>query len=94
MTTATSPQAVIRAGLHALFATGIFSVTFIKDNGILRTLKVTLDPDLLPAAKDTGKTIVRAVNETVATVYDLDDKTWKSFKLENLISIHAVFAAE
>lgn len=92
MTTATSQQAVIRAGLQALFATGIFNVTFIKSDGILRTLKVTTDTDRLPLDVMPSETKVsRAVNEANATVFDLDAQAWKSFKIDSLISISAVF---
>lgn len=93
MTTSTTQQATIRAGLHALFATGIYNVTFIKGDGTLRTLKVTLNPELLPPAvvESTVRKPARVVNDANATVYDLDAKAWKSFTISELISLSQVF---
>jgi len=92
--TATTQQATIRAGLHALFATGIYNVTFIKADGTLRTLKVTLNPELLPpviAEATAVRKPARIVNDANATVYDLDAKAWKSFTISEMISLSQVF---
>lgn len=87
----TELNGVIKAGLQALFATGVFSVTFIKADGYLRTLKVTLDPEYVPAAEPAEGKGTRASNDNVAIVYDMDAGQWKSFKIDSLVSISKVY---
>jgi hypothetical protein len=88
-----SQESTIHAGLQALFATGTFNVTFIKADGTLRTLKVTLHPEVLAenGFGETKKTSTRTVNEANATVFDVDAKAWKSFAIASLVSISVVF---
>lgn len=77
----------IRTGLAAFLTTGNFNITFIKADGLLRTLKVTLDSDVVPSTSS-ARTLV---NNDVLPVYDLEDKAWKSITIENIISISQAF---
>lgn len=81
----------IRFGLAAFLATGNFNITFIKADGLLRTLKVTLDSDVVPATTARASTATSAVNTDILPVYDLEDKAWKSITIENIISINQAF---
>lgn len=88
MATITSVQkAQIRSGLQAFLATGEFNITFIKADGTLRTLKVTLDSDVIPATASRGG----PVNTDILPVYDLEDKAWKSITIDGIISISQAF---
>lgn len=81
----------IKTGLKAYFATGVFSVTFIKADGILRTLKLSLAEDKLPSDYVASATS-RSQPDTIISVFDLEDQAWKSIIISEIISIHAVFA--
>lgn len=99
MTTVT--QEAVRDGLGALLSTGVFFITFTKaEDNILRSLRVTLDPDLLPEVAPTAvatpfaapvKRVRRGLPADVLSVYDLDSESWKSFIVANLISLAKVY---
>lgn len=87
MATITATQkAQIRTGLAAYLTTGNFNITFIKADGTLRTLKVTLDSDVIPTT-----VAARAVNTDILPVYDLEDKAWKSITIDGIVSIAQAF---
>lgn len=97
MTTVTT-EAAVRDGLGALLSTGVFFITFTKaEDNILRSLRVTLDPDLLPEVTPTAVAtpfaapVKRAQKSGVLSVYDLDSESWKSFIVANLISLTKVY---
>ena len=62
-------------------------VTFTKKNGDMRVMQCTLMESVLPAAKKdeplTQKK-VRAVNEEVCVVYDVNAPGWRSFSWDSV----------
>ena len=62
-------------------------VTFTKKNGDVRVMQCTLMEIVLPAAKKdeplTQKK-VRAVNEEVCVVYDVNAPGWRSFRWDSV----------
>jgi hypothetical protein len=62
-------------------------VTFTKKNGDMRVMQCTLMESVLPAAKKdeplTQKK-VRAVNEEVCVVYDVNAPGWRSFRWDSV----------
>lgn len=62
-------------------------VTFTKKNGDVRVMQCTLMESVLPAAKKdeplTQKK-VRAVNEEVCVVYDVNAPGWRSFRWDSV----------
>ena len=61
-------------------------VRFIKTDGTERTMNCTLDERVVPALeKKTDK--VKALNEDVLPVYDVDAKGWRSFRLDSILTI-------
>ena len=69
---------------------GLCEVTFTKVNGEQRTMPCTLREDLIPPAKheeplSTKK--VREINEAVMVAYCTDKQAWRSFRVDNVISI-------
>lgn len=68
-------------------------VSFNKVSGERRDMLCTLKKDMIPAPKDletnnafnTKK--VREINENVVVAYDLNKSDWRSFRVDNLISI-------
>jgi hypothetical protein len=66
---------------------GICEVEFTKVNGETRVMKCTLDPNIIPAATKEdplSQKKVRAVNEEVLPVWDINKEQWRSFRIENV----------
>lgn len=87
-----------REMLREHLSTGIAEVTFTKVDGTVRTMPCTLDASIIPAAPvhvtntdnpvDFPKT--KKVNPLVMSVFCTDKAEWRSFRLENVISVKAV----
>jgi hypothetical protein len=66
------------------------TVVFTKLDGTQRTMRCTLNSNLLPtpviteAASDTKP--VRKQSDQVMVVYDLDKQAWRSFKIRSVLS--------
>lgn len=76
--------------IQSLLKQGLCEVTFTKVDGTVRTMPCTLNEALLPPAKhedplSTKK--VREINEAVIVAYCTDKQAWRSFRVENVISI-------
>jgi hypothetical protein len=82
MTTLTRDQ------LTELLHTGECVVEFTKVNGELRTMPCTLKAELIPPAPVVeGKTPKeKKLNSDVLSVWCLDKKSWRSFRVANVIS--------
>ena len=63
-------------------------ILFEKDDGSIREMTATLRIDLLPQQKENAKT--RKDNLDVIKVFDLDKRSWRSFKIERLRSANSV----
>lgn len=65
------------------------TITFRKKDGTLRLMKCTLNESLMEGGgnyeKKTDRT--KEVNENVVPVYDLDAKSWRSFRIDSLESM-------
>ena len=64
-------------------------VIFKKTNGEERDMMCTLQEDIVPAAtKEDPLTQkkVRAVNEEVIPVWDVNKEAWRSFRVDSVIS--------
>lgn len=65
---------------------GAVKVTFVKKDGSERTMLCTLSEDAVPPIeKKTDR--VKASNEEVLPVYDLDAKGWRSFRLDSILTV-------
>jgi len=71
-------------------------VTFKKVDGEIRTMPCTLNEALLPVVvqitptADTQRPRVKKFNPTVMSVFCTDKQEWRSFRIENLISLKAM----
>ena len=77
-----------REFLSNLLHTGIFNVTFTKVNGDTRIMPCTLKPELLPTvviSEEVKKE--KKINPDVMSVFCIDKNEWRSFRIENIISI-------
>jgi len=68
-------------------------VTFTKVDGTVRTMPCTLNEALLPVVvqitptADTPPARVKKFNPAVMSVFCTDKQEWRSFRVENVISI-------
>ena len=69
--------------LKNLLKTNVMNVTFTKVNGERRVLKCTLQEDLLPEYNGDS---TRKKNENVISVWDVDNKDWRSFRFDSVIN--------
>lgn len=71
-------------------------VTFKKVDGEIRTMPCTLNEALLPVVvqikptADTPLPRVKKFNPTVMSVFCTDKQEWRSFRIDNLISLKAM----
>ena len=87
-----------REVLREHLSAGIAEVTFTKVDGTVRTMPCTLDASIIPAPPvhvtntdnpvDFPKT--KKVNPLVMSVFCTDKGEWRSFRLENVISVKAM----
>ena len=79
-----------REDLKAMLQANVKMVTFQKVNGDKRTMRCTLNPSYLPETKPKAiGASPRPENEEVLAVYDLDEKSWRSFRIENILKVEA-----
>ena len=69
--------------LKNLLKTNVIEVTFTKTNGDKRVLKCTLQENYLPEYNGDS---TRKKNENVISVWDLENKDWRSFRFDSVIS--------
>jgi len=60
------------------------TVTFTKVNGETRIMPCTLKEDLVPKIESKG---IKKPNESVVSVWCLDKKEWRSFRVDNVVDL-------
>ena len=60
------------------------TVTFTKVNGETRVMPCTLKEDLVPKQEPKG---TKKPNEAVVSVWCLDKKEWRSFRVDNVVDL-------
>ena len=73
--------------LRGLLRTDTINVTFTKVDGTERTLKCTLDPELLPPVVVTENKKERKKPIGSIAVYEVDIKAWRSFRLMDVKAV-------
>lgn len=75
--------------LRKILIDDVVKVTFTKVSGDKRVMKCTLQEQFLPAQVDLEETIQkkREKSDTNMSVWDIEAKGWRSFRIENLISV-------
>jgi hypothetical protein len=61
-------------------------IKFIKTDGSDRVMNCTLQEDVVPVVEKKTER-VKAANDEVLPVYDLDAKGWRSFRLDSVITV-------
>lgn len=66
----------------------VMVVEFTKVNGDRRVMTCTLKPDMLPPSKPvTESTETKPENPNTVSVWDVNAKGWRSFRIANIVSI-------
>lgn len=73
--------------VEKMLSTGLSRATFYKVDGDLREMTCTRDPSIIPGDMQPNAASKRPKSSTVVPVYDVDEDAWRSFLVENLISI-------
>jgi len=60
------------------------TVTFTKVSGETRVMPCTLKEDVIPKVEHKG---TKKPNEAVVSVWCLDKKEWRSFRVDNVVDI-------
>jgi len=63
-------------------------IEFTKKDGTVRKMRCTLDEQYVPKAtkeEPLSQKKVRAVNEEVQVVWDLDKEAWRSFRWDSVV---------
>jgi WYL_2, Sm-like SH3 beta-barrel fold len=66
------------------------TVTFTKVNGETRVMPCTLKADVIPtppAEVASKSTVKRHENQNVVSVWCLDKKEWRSFRVDNVVDL-------
>ena len=74
--------------LKSKLQSGLVQIKFTKVNGEERTMVCTLNDEIVPpATKEDPLTQkkVRAINEEVQVVYDVEKDGWRSFRWDSLV---------
>lgn len=69
--------------LHA----GKVEVTFTKVDGSTRIMNCSLNPTLLPVVTQVAESVKRVTSPNNIRVFDVEKQAWRSFKIENVISV-------
>ena len=73
--------------LEKILSKGLSKITFFKVDGSLRELTCTRDMSIIPEDMHPSSTTNRVKSSTTVTVYDTEADLWKSFLVENLVTI-------
>lgn len=64
---------------------GPVTIEFTKVDGTKRTMRATLNLDLIPEDKHPSGVVVTVKNPDVKHVFDLDKNEWRSYRVANLL---------
>lgn len=70
----------------------VLQVTFTKVNGDNRVMDCTLIPEMLPTPRvvESDTKVTRKVNEKTISVWDLNAKGWRSFRVDNVTNMEVI----
>jgi len=84
-------MAYTKESIRSLLKDNILEVVFIKTDGSVREMKCTLQERFVEAYdKKTDK--VKPENDSIISVWDLDNNGWRSFKLDSVQTVSVVEA--
>jgi hypothetical protein len=80
-------QDAFRKWVGDMLHIGPVKVTFIKKDGTERVMLCTLEEGVaIPHVNVTGR--VRVRNDDICPVWDLDEKSWRSFRYDSVVKVN------
>jgi hypothetical protein len=79
----------VRSELQTQLQSEILEVTFTKVNGDKRVMNCTLMEGILPTNISENKSD-KKVNETILSVWDVDAKGWRSFRMDTVTQVRQI----
>ena len=76
-----------RSELQTQLRDEILEVTFIKVNGDKRVMNCTLMEQIMPTTEEKKDTTDKKVNEDILSVWDIDAKGWRSFRIKTVTRV-------
>ena len=77
--------------LADILAKHVVNLDFLKTNGEIRHMECTLKSDYLPTPVDKDKNVAvsepKNYSEEILRVFSIQDHAWRSFRIENFISL-------
>ena len=78
----------VRSDLQTQLRDEILEVTFTKVNGDKRVMNCTLMEQIMPTTTEEKKdTTDKKVNEDILSVWDIDAKGWRSFRINTVTRV-------
>jgi hypothetical protein len=78
----------VRSDLQTQLRGEILEVTFTKVNGDKRVMNCTLMEQIMPTTTEEKKdTTDKKVNEDILSVWDIDAKGWRSFRIKTVTRV-------
>lgn len=78
----------VRSDLQTQLRGEILEVTFTKVNGDKRVMNCTLMEQIMPTTTEEKKdTTDKKVNEDILSVWDIDAKGWRSFRINTVTRV-------
>lgn len=79
----------VRSELQTQLQTEVLEITFTKVNGDKRVMNCTLMEGILPSNTTENETD-KKVNETILSVWDIDAKGWRSFRMDAVTQVRQI----
>ena len=79
----------VRSELQTQLQSEVLEVTFTKVNGDKRVMNCTLMEAILPTNISENKSD-KKVNETILSVWDVDAKGWRSFRMDTVTQVRQI----
>ena len=79
-----------KQNLKEILSKNVVNILFKKIDGTERAMKCTLDPKILPTQETKSSTKKKTEHENVIPVWDLNEKAFRSFRVDSLISYEVV----
>ena len=83
----------MRDELMTLLKENVVVVKFTKKDGTERTMKATLQEDIIPQATKEdplSQKKIRAINEEVIPCWDTEKEGWRSFRIDSVVSFEVM----
>jgi len=81
---------ITKQSLKDILKENTLNVLFKKKDGTERKMLCTLNPDLLPIQENKNYSKKKIENEDVLPVWDLEEKSFRSFRIHSLIEYTVV----